>query len=391
MKKTRTAMRFAALAAALVIAAGVPLAVPSGAFPDTALTATAAYVVEEGDHTDGTSGSLHYSKYSDHVTITGHEPDATSFTIPATIDGTPVTRIGDYAFNGAKMSSIEIPDSVTYIGHYAFTMCENLTSVSLPSSLEMVNTCAFQQCSKLATVEFPATAILLESRVFDETPWLEAQRAKDPLVIVNDTLIDGMTYTGGDLELPSSIKHIAGGAFYMNTKLTSIVAPGVQEINDSTFWHCENLTKAELPAITEIGATAFDSCAKLQDLKVPGTMKAIQTYAFADCTAHATITVYGTEDQWRQVQINDSSSDFLKNATYIFDSSYVPPTDPPEEVIGDVNDDGEFTVLDIVALQKWLLAVPGATLKNNDAADMDKNDIIDIFDLGLMKRALLEQ
>ena len=91
------------------------------------------------------------------------------------------------------------------------------------------------------------------------------------------------------------------------------------------------------------------------------------------------------------MQINDSSSNFLTDATYIFDSSYVPPTDPPEEVIGDVNDDGVFTVLDIVALQKWLLAVPGATLKNNDAADMDKNDIIDIFDLGLMKRALLNQ
>ncbi|MBP0973406.1 MAG: leucine-rich repeat protein [Oscillospiraceae bacterium] len=389
MKKTRTAMRFAALAAALVIAAGVPLA--AGTDPGAAITASAVLVVEEGDHTEGTTDSLYYNKYSDHVTITGHQPDATSFTIPAEIDGTPVTRIGDYAFNGAKMSSIEIPDSITYIGHYAFALCNDLTSVTLPSSLEMVNTCAFQQCYKLATVEFPATAIQFESRVFDETPWLEAQRAKDPIVIVNDTLIDGATYSGGDLELSSSIKHIAGGAFYMNTKLTSIVAPGVQEINDSTFWHCENLTKAELPSITEIGVTAFGGCTKLQDLKIPGTMKAIQTHAFTDCTSHATITVYGTEDQWRQVQINDSSSDFLKNATYIFDSSYVPPTDPPEEVIGDVNDDGVFTVLDIVALQKWLLAVPGATLKNNDAADMDKNDIIDIFDLGLMKRALLEQ
>ena len=389
MKKTRTAMRFAALAAALVIAAGVPLA--AGTDPGAAITASAVLVVEEGDYTEGTTDSLYYNKYSDHVTITGHKSGATSITIPSEIEGLPVTHIDDYAFNGTEASSVEIPDTVTYIGHYAFTMSPNLTSITLPSSLEMINTCAFEQCAKLATVEFPSTAILLESRVFDETPWLEAQRAKDPLVIVNDTLIDGMTYTGVDLELPSSIKHIAGGAFYQNTNITSIVAPGVQEINDSTFWQCENLTKAELPAITEIGVTAFGHCSKLQDLKIPGTMKAIQTYAFTECTGHATITVYGTEDQWKQVQINDTSSNFLTDATYIFDSSYVPPTDPPEEVICDVNDDGEFTVLDIVALQKWLLAVPGATLKNNDAADMDKNDIIDIFDLGLMKRALLDQ
>jgi hypothetical protein len=202
-------------------------------------------------------------------------------------------------------------------------------------------------------------------------------------------LIDGVNCEG-DVVVPSNVKAIAGGAFYGNTKLTSITAPtSVKEINESTFWQCENLVSADLKGVENIGVTAFGCCAKLNEMKLPGKMKTIETYAFCDCTSHATITVFGTEAEWSQVQILDSSSDFLKNATYIFDST--PIEDPPQEIVGDVDGDGAFTVLDVVALQKWLLAIPGATLSDPDAADMDKNEILDVFDLGLMKRALLKQ
>ena len=62
-----------------------------------------------------------------------------------------------------------------------------------------------------------------------------------------------------------------------------------------------------------------------------------------------------------------------------------------EDVTGDVNDDGIFDVADVVLLQKWLLAVPDTHLANWKAADLCEDDILDVFDLCLMKRALLEQ
>lgn len=61
------------------------------------------------------------------------------------------------------------------------------------------------------------------------------------------------------------------------------------------------------------------------------------------------------------------------------------------EVIGDCNGDGELTVADTVLLQKWLLSVPDTKLSDWKAADLDKNDRIDIFDLAMMKRALLNK
>ncbi len=56
---------------------------------------------------------------------------------------------------------------------------------------------------------------------------------------------------------------------------------------------------------------------------------------------------------------------------------------------GDVNSDGLFNITDVILLQQWLLAIPNIQLANWKAADMCKDDKLDVFDLCLMKRELL--
>lgn len=62
-----------------------------------------------------------------------------------------------------------------------------------------------------------------------------------------------------------------------------------------------------------------------------------------------------------------------------------------EEMIynGDCNGDGEFNVSDVVLLQKWLLAVPDTHFSDWKAADLCKDDKLDVFDLCMMKRKLI--
>ena len=60
-------------------------------------------------------------------------------------------------------------------------------------------------------------------------------------------------------------------------------------------------------------------------------------------------------------------------------------------VRGDVNADGTFTVSDVIVLQKWLLAVPDASLADAKAADLYADGQINVFDLSVMKRELMEQ
>lgn len=62
---------------------------------------------------------------------------------------------------------------------------------------------------------------------------------------------------------------------------------------------------------------------------------------------------------------------------------------PYSNVEGDCNNDGKFNVSDVVLLQKWLLAVPGTHFANWKTADMCEDDSLDVFDLCMMKRKLI--
>ena len=57
---------------------------------------------------------------------------------------------------------------------------------------------------------------------------------------------------------------------------------------------------------------------------------------------------------------------------------------------GDVNGDGSFNIADVVVFQKWLLNPKDNPLRNFRAADLCTDDRLDVFDLCLMKKKLME-
>jgi len=72
------------------------------------------------------------------------------------------------------------------------------------------------------------------------------------------------------------------------------------------------------------------------------------------------------------------------------DGGWIVPASEKKSVRGDVNADGDFTVADVVALQKWLLAVPDVKLADWKAGNLCEDDRLDVFDLCFMKRELLK-
>lgn len=60
-----------------------------------------------------------------------------------------------------------------------------------------------------------------------------------------------------------------------------------------------------------------------------------------------------------------------------------------QKISGDVNADGKFNIADIVALQKWILNVPDAKLTDWKAGDLCNDDLIDSYDLCLMRKLLI--
>lgn len=59
-----------------------------------------------------------------------------------------------------------------------------------------------------------------------------------------------------------------------------------------------------------------------------------------------------------------------------------------EGVTGDLNNDKEFTVLDLVAMNQWLLSGDGMLI-NSEYGDITKDGVLDGFDLAAMKRMIL--
>ena len=90
--------------------------------------------------------------------------------------------------------------------------------------------------------------------------------------------------------------------------------------------------------------------------------------------------------------LNENTTYYYKviyiNRYYNIESDTVSVTTGHKSIIGDCNNDGSFTVADIVMLQKWLLN-DGTVLDNWKAADLYGDNVINVFDLVLMKQMIV--
>ena len=84
--------------------------------------------------TTSSGATIEYELDGDSYTLVKmSDKKKTSFEVPATYEGKPVTAIAEGAFaNCNKLTSIVVANSVTSIGLKAFTGCGNLTSLTVP-------------------------------------------------------------------------------------------------------------------------------------------------------------------------------------------------------------------------------------------------------------------
>ncbi len=112
------------------------------------------------------ANGMTYTVADSKVTITGYTGVGGDVTIPSTIEGHPVTSIGDYAFRDCtRLTSVTIPGSVTSIGDSAFQTCNSLTSVTIPGSVTYIGDYAFYNCG-LTSVTIPGSVTYIGGNAF---------------------------------------------------------------------------------------------------------------------------------------------------------------------------------------------------------------------------------
>ena len=158
-----------------------------------------------------------------------------------------ITSIAYLSFSGyTKLTSVQIPDSVTDIGASAFDKCTALSDMTLPKNLKTLGWLAFAGCSSLKT-----------------------------------------------LTIPASLTEGGGSAFSKCTGLKEVYfEKGSKAVESTQFLGCTSLEKVVLPAgLERIGTEAFTGCTSLKSLSIPASVAEIGMYPASACTSLQEITV----------------------------------------------------------------------------------------------------
>ena len=230
-----------------------------------------------------------------------------------------VTTIGENAYRGCYVSSVTIPNSVTYICTSAFELCVNLTSIVIPDSVTYMDSSIFYGCASLSSVVIGNKIQILNPLTFSRCTSLVSITLPDSVWVVDSSAFAGCTaleefivsessqtfstidgnlynkrqdylerYAPGKKDasfvIPEGVTNV-WGAFSDCQYLTTVTIPkSMTSIDYGAFANCYSLTTIILhDGITEIDENAFTHCGKLESIIIPEAVEIIGANAFYGC------------------------------------------------------------------------------------------------------------
>lgn len=216
-------------------------------------------------------------------------------------NGEEVLVEGGFIFCGYG-GDIKIPKTINgeTVNSVSFeNRCWNVTGVYFPDSVTLIPENCFVTPTYdtafdglyIEKVYIPSSVTEIGGHAFIGTKWLDDKRTENPLVIVNNILVDGQTSSDA-VEIPDSTISISDYAFENAADLTSITIPdSITKISNGVFLNCKELLSINFGnSITEIGKEAFNGCTKLH-ITIPDSVTEIGAGAFANCTSLENITL----------------------------------------------------------------------------------------------------
>ncbi|MDE7346634.1 MAG: leucine-rich repeat protein [Muribaculaceae bacterium] len=230
------------------------------------------------DDTDAANPVRYYIKGIGYKAFDGKSVDKVEFNSRSEME-----FIGDYAFAGAKFSSITLPKTVNYIGSSAFRNSQ-LASIAIPENVTEIKDSAFYNCTNLTDVKLNSTLLSIGNATFS---------------MDKDKYNSGKRY--GSLAIPSTLKSIGRDAFlyreldkvnisdlraWCDIEFSNNASNPCGWANDG-FWLGENeIVDLVIPdGVTEVKPYSFVTLGKLKSVNIPSGVKSIGAQAFYECQA----------------------------------------------------------------------------------------------------------
>jgi len=176
-----------------------------------------------------------------------------------------VTSIGANVFKGTPLTSVIIPNTITWIGDGAFQQCIDISTITIGSSVTSIGESAFNGCSRLVSITIPESVTSIGIYAFGGCTRLNS-------VSIGNSVVGAGMFAGctnlTSVVLSESVTSIGKSAFSNCTSLTSFtIGDSVTSIGNDAFSYCTSLTSITIPeSVSNIGERAFGFCSNLTSL-----------------------------------------------------------------------------------------------------------------------------
>ncbi len=272
------------------------------------------------------------------VTITDCAPSATGkLTIPATIDGYPVTTIAMSAFADCTgLTDVTVGKNVTSVGTGVFSGCTGLSAITVAEGNPVYHSagnCLIETSSKTviagcknSVIPTDGSVTAIDRLAFYKCNALTAITIPDSIVSVGASAFEGCSQLA-DVTIGKGVTSIGNSAFWDCTALTEIIIPdSVTTMGVYVFCGCTGLTSVTIgEKVTVVGNSVFSGCAELAEVSIGSSVATIDIFAFSGCSKLTDISIPSSVTtigkfafyncgQLESIQISESISTIGSNA-----------------------------------------------------------------------------
>lgn len=252
-----------------------------------------------------------------------------SLTVPETLNGIPVTAIGDKAFSQCYyLTDVTLPEGITHIGDFAFEDCTDIETLTIPGTV-----------TSMGCNPFIGTTIRLQ--LAQSNTALEQQGAflldrETKRLICCQSSPEGTEEDPAPLVIPTGTREIGDYAFSRSDAVQVVLPAGVTKIGRCAFQRCLNLVSVTLPeGVEEIGDHAFQRCSKLEEVNLPDSVTHLGRNPFAGSPVTLSLSASHPALELRADVLIERSTGKLLSFPCV-------GSEPAYEIPGDIREIGEF-------------------------------------------------